>query len=111
MKKELSTNGVRKKLEALGAVHPSRRAVALVAIEIDTAMGMTTWEIRYPSDVIKAAIEDAMKYNRQGAEAMHRAFARSLRDRMYPANGQTVTPEAQPKSMFPRVGTGGGAFV
>lgn len=105
MKKVLSTNGVRNKLTALGAICPSRQAVALVATRIDTAGGMTIWEIIYPYDVIRDAIEEAIKYNKQGAEAMHRVFARALRKSTREVAGDI------PPATIPWVGTVNGAAI
>ena len=52
----LTTNGVRAKLENLGAIRPSRRAVEVVAVPIGHVGPTTHWQMTTPDYLIKQAI-------------------------------------------------------
>lgn len=54
--KPLSTNDVRKKLEDLGVVCPSRRAVEIVALQIGQDGPTSHWQMVTPDHLIKQAI-------------------------------------------------------
>lgn len=57
MVRGITTNDVRKKLEALGAVRPGRKAVRIVA-DHQMDLGQTSyWYVCLPDDVIKSAIQ------------------------------------------------------
>lgn len=75
---DISTNGVRKKLEELGAVNPSRRAVAVIATVVSTQGATSYWEITVPDYVIKQAVKacDGLL-----GEDSNRMFAKSCLNR------------------------------
>ena len=72
MNSELSTHGVRRLLESMGAIKPGVRAVAMVATEV----GSRRWNLKYPEDQIKSAVEACA--GKRGEES-YRAFAQALK--------------------------------
>ncbi len=71
-----TTNEIRRILEEGGAKDPSRRAVTMVATQINSCNGTTYWELCFTKAKIREAAKACSKL--QGEEA-YKAFQEELR--------------------------------
>lgn len=90
MVRAMTTNEVRKKLEAMGAVRPGRQAVRIIA-DHETDLGRTSyWQIRLPDEVIRLAIQACADKSGQDSYRTFAAACKYGMDRYESRSVQTL---------------------